>query len=256
MSAYAETFDTNRSRRRRAGSFGLAIAAHILVILLLFRLAPQLQPRPVEERHPVSFQMLPDADNKQQPKTQVKAVAKVKTATASGKPTPVVTPNPPPPAKTPPTPPVDLSLFGNRSLFASSDIGKIHNAPSESDGTDDGSGKDSVAAYGPGAGPGGQHYYNVEWYREPTHTELATYLPHDAPPTGWGEIACRTIEHYHVDNCRTIGESPLGSGFARSLREAAWQFLVRPPRIGGKRLVGSWVNIRIDWTEQGPKQAR
>lgn len=245
-SAYAPSFDPNRSsKRRRAVSFSLAIAAHLLVIFLLFRLAPQLEPKKPEVRDPATFQMLPDADNREQPKTQAKAVTKVKQAT-SGRVAHATTPTPPPPAKNPP-PPVDLSLFGDRSLFAASDIGKIHNAPSENEGSGEGSGKDSVAAYGPGEGPGGQHYYNVEWYREPTEAQLHTYLPHDAPGTGWGMVACKTIENYHVDNCRTLGESPIGSGYARAVREAAWQFLVRPPRIGGRRLVGSWVSIRIDY---------
>ena len=249
-SAYAQSFDTNRSsKRRRAVSLSLAIVAHLLIIFLLLRLAPYLAPKKVEPRNPVSFQMIPDADNKEQPKTQAKAVTKVKQAT-SGRVAHATTPTPPPPTKNPP-PPVDLSLFGDRSLFAASDIGKIHNAPSENEGAGEGSGKDSAAAYGPGAGPGGQRYYNVEWYREPSHAELSHYLPPNAPTSGWGEIACRTIENYHVDNCRTVGESPLGSGYARSLREAAWQFLVRPPRVGGKRLVGSWVNIRITWSESG-----
>ncbi|WP_174285162.1 hypothetical protein [Sphingomonas bacterium] len=249
-SAYAQPFDPNRaSKRRRAASLALTIAAHLLIFFFLLRLTPYLEPKKPEVRNPVSFQMIPDADNREKPKTQAKAVTKVKQAT-SGRVAHVTTPTPPPPAKNPP-PPVDMSLFGDRSLFAASDVGKIHNAPSESEGSDEGSGKDSAAAYGPGAGPGGQRYYNVEWYREPSHAELVHYLPANAPPVGWGEIACRTIENYHVDNCRTIGESPLGSGYARSLREAAWQFLVRPPRIGGKRLVGSWVNIRITWTESG-----
>ena len=249
-SAYAQSFDPNRqSKRRRAVSFALAIAAHVLIIFLLLRLAPYIEPKKPEVRNPVSFQMIPDADNREKPATKAKAVTKVKQAT-SGRVAHATTPTPPPPAKNPP-PPVDMSLFGDRSLFAASDVGKIHNAPSESEGAGEGSGKDSAAAYGPGSGPGGQRYYNVEWYREPSHGELAHYLPPNAPPTGWGEIACKTIENYHVDNCRTVGESPLGSGFARSLREAAWQFLVRPPRVGGKRLVGSWVNIRITWSDNG-----
>ena len=60
-------------------------------------------------------------------------------------------------------------------------------------------------------------------------------------------VACQTIERYHVENCQILSESPPGSGLARAVRLAAWQFLVLPPRVNGKVMVGSWVRIRIDY---------
>jgi protein TonB len=105
----------------------------------------------------------------------------------------------------------------------------------------------SASAAGPGEGPGGAHLYNAEWYREPTDAELVTYMPHRDVGGGWAMIACKTQDHFHVDDCQELGESPPGSGLARALRQAAWQFLVRPPRIDGKPMIGAWVRIRFDF---------
>ncbi|MGE5721697.1 MAG: hypothetical protein ACM3YM_04480 [Sphingomonadales bacterium] len=105
---------------------------------------------------------------------------------------------------------------------------------------------------GPGTGPNGETLYNARWYREPTRAELSTYLPPDSRRSGWGMIACKTAPRYRVEDCVAIGQSP-GSGLAEAVRQAAWQFLVFPPRIGGRLMVGSWVRIRIDYTVTAAK---
>jgi hypothetical protein len=122
--------------------------------------------------------------------------------------------------------------------FAASDIGKL---PKSSGGAG------SKSAAGPGSGPGGQTLYPADWYREPSRYVLAESLPNGAPNGAWATIACRTIEHYHVENCVGIGESHVG--LAQALRRAAWQFLVLPPRVNGRPQIGAWVRIRFDFTQ-------
>lgn len=240
------------SLRRRGGALLLTVLAHILVVLLLFRLAPTPVSKPVEPP-PVTFGMLPETKITPTPEPRTVAVTKVKRPSASA---PVAKTRTPPAAVTPPAspPPPPVLLAGGKALFDAADISKLPSHPGDEADADGGgtggSGKDSVAVYGPGEGPGGERLYNAEWYREPTHAELAGYIPGGTPNGGWGMIACKTIENNHVENCRTMGESPIGSGVSRALRLAAWQFRVRPPRVGGRKLVGAWVRIRIDFTEK------
>jgi protein TonB len=75
---------------------------------------------------------------------------------------------------------------------------------------------------------------------------LRAYLSTARGP-GSGLIACRTAPHYRVEDCVALGEYPEGSQISRSVLAAAWEFRVRPPRLGGRPLIGSWVRIRIDY---------
>ena len=67
------------------------------------------------------------------------------------------------------------------------------------------------------------------------------------PPGASADIACRMIENNRVENCQIIGENPRGTGLAQALRKAAWQFLVKPPRIDNKPQLGVWVRIHFDF---------
>jgi len=163
----------------------------------------------------------------------------------ASQPVSVTVPQPPQPVVKP-VPQLNLIRL-SREEFAAADISKLGRR--RPDAADQGeAGPSGGGAAGPGEGPGGAHLYNAAWYREPTHAELSPYLPHGAPPGSWATIACRTIDHYHVEDCQELAESPPGSGLSRALRQAGWQFLVRPPRIDGKPMLGTWVRIRFDFT--------
>ncbi|TPG12442.1 hypothetical protein [Sphingomonas oligophenolica] len=239
------------SDRRRALSLALTIAAHILILLLLLRLGPALPDFTRPEAHPLStFDVIPAPTR--QPRGAKKPAVKRASGGAPRKTAPSVQP---PAASTPPPPPPPIVLPHMLSLFEAGDISKLPSHPGDRAGADagDGSsaGKDSGSAYGPGEGPGGARLYNAEWLTEPARSQTAPYLPATIEQGSWGMIACKTIPDNRVDNCRSLSESPLGSGISRGLREAAWQFRIRPPRIGGKPVIGAWVKIRFDFTRSG-----
>lgn len=225
--------------RSRLGAGGLSL---LLVAVLIFALV-QLGVVSIPQRpQPKSFALYPQADRAAATRTQApRAARRADKQAATAKPTP---PTPPVIARTP-----FPALALTRDDFGATDIGKIARSPGA--GSDDGAGADSVAVYGPGEGPGGQRLYKAEWYREPPPSALALYLP-GGPQPGWALIACRTAPAFKVENCRELDESPHGSGLARALRQAAWQFQVRPPRLGGKPLIGAWVSIRFDFTSGRP----
>lgn len=238
--------------KRRGASLGLSLAAVGLMIWALVVLgvvpAPEFAPDP-----PNSFTLSPDPVAGPEPTPdRAERRAAAPRAAEKARVEPVRPPRPrPPTAPVAPAPLPDMLIL-TRDQFAASDIAGKRGAGDDRSGADAGAGGgDSAAAYGPGEGPGGQRLFNAEWRREPSDAELAGYLPPSgAPPGAWAVIACRTIERFEVDNCRALGESPVGSGLARAMRQAAWQFRVRPPRVGGKTQVGAWVRIRITFGER------
>ena len=140
---------------------------------------------------------------------------------------------PPPQPSERPSPWIEMS----KAEMAASDIGTMPKAASG------GAGDSEVV----GKGPNGEALYAAEWAREPSNAELAGYLPRNVAE-GFGLIACKTVAGNRVEDCIELDQSPRGSHLASAVRQAAWQFRVRPPRKGGRPLIGSWVRIRIDYT--------
>ena len=221
------------SIRARALAIILTILIEGLVLWGLFSLARDPVVKTEKATSLIAFQLAPAA---KQAAAARKPVTKKAEKTV---PNPIV---PPPKPVTLPTANKGFVEMSREDL-AAGDIAKLPPARSAAQEGGGGAGDSALAS---GQGPGGEPLYRAEWFREPRQGELALYMPKNLTGDSWALIACRTIDHYHVENCQALGESPPGSGLARAMRQAAWQFLVRPPRVGNKPLVGAWVAIRFD----------
>ena len=218
--------------RRRASGLALALAVNGALILALLTLG--ILPLPVPEpSNATVVDLIPESHSKE---TEV-AKAAPKASKPVPKPPPfilpvkpTIAPPPEPPAK--PLPWIEMSSAD----MAASNLSNLPKAASASEG-------DSEEV---GRGPHGEVLYAAEWARHPTNAELGGYLPRNAPG-GWGLIACRTAPQNRVEDCIELGQSPAGSHLASAVRQAAWQFRVRPPRKNGKAMIGEWVRIRIDY---------
>jgi periplasmic protein TonB len=223
--------------RRRASGLGLALAVNLLLLFVLLgigRFAPVAQ----KASQATVVDLIPESHSAAPPAAKPDAVRQPThpaEARPLPKPPPIVLPSKPaiaPPATAPAW--IEMS----KDELAAADIS---NLPKSSAGS--GSSGDSEEV---GRGPHGEVLYAAEWARHPTDAELGGYLPRNAPD-GYGLIACKTVPGDRVDDCVELGQQPLGSHLASAVRQAAWQFRVRPPRRNGRPLIGSWVQIRIDY---------
>lgn len=215
----------------------LLSAGVILLALLLAIYGSGVVMKPEKRDNPVTFDISgrdEDSGVKAQKKPKAEQTRKVEAARQEQATPPVVTQEKP----------AFTFLRMSHDDFLASDIGRMKpSGLARSGAADDGLGE----VQGPGEGPGGAILYRAQWHHEPSDAELGGYLPPNGPASGWGEIACQTVPDYRVENCQILGESPRGSGFARAVQQAAWQFQVVPPRVNGKPQLGAWVRIRIDY---------
>lgn len=221
-------------------AIALSLAILVLFILALLNLGLVGPGAGGAGHHLVSLN-LSEEKKQQETKPSPRKVEVTQPAAAAPRPAPLQKPDTTPPPPPVPGPPGFIHM--SHDEMAASDVSKMPKAASA--GGDSGSGTKTG-----GDGPGGAILYNARWYREPTDAELGPYMKGNAPMGAWAVIACRTVDHFHVEDCEIMDESPRGSGLGRGLSNAAWQFLVWPPRIDGKPQVGAWVRIRFDFTRR------
>ncbi|MDV3458093.1 hypothetical protein RZN05_13940 [Sphingomonas sp. HF-S4] len=235
---------------QRGVAFVLALVVELGLALLLWFMAPPLfEKKPPPTTTVFGIDTAPGDTEQPQRTEQKKADSKSQTRERVRE----VQPRPvePPPEPEPPAEPVPETFIRmTRRDYAAADIkGMKSGAPSapadvgEASGGGSRPGDTAIV----GKAPNGEPLYAAAWYRRPTHAELAPYQSRRALGPGWGLIACRTVANHRVEDCQEVAEGPRGSGYAGSVRQAAWQFRVRAPRVGGKELTGTWVSIRITY---------
>ena len=233
--------------QRRASGLALALGVNILLLLMLLTLG-KFAPDAKKFGSALVVDLLPEShslESRENNASEKRPVAKQSQSRSSPLPKPpIVIPSKPTIAVPQPSPkpiPTHESPLIEMSK-ADLDAADLSNLPKA--GT--GSAGDSEVV---GQGPHGETLYAAEWARHPTNAELGGYLPKNAPD-GFGEIACKTVPDDRVEDCIEIDQTP-GSHLASAVRQAAWQFRVRPPRRNGVPLIGSWVEIHIDYETIG-----
>lgn len=217
-----------------------------LLALLLLTMAPLIEPHEEPTVTVFNLDTRPEAEQAADPpETKMQDARTVKQLPQSEL-------EPHQPVEPPPAPPDRPWIELSREQMAAAEIGTLSPRPPPPSAArepmlgprDTGTPGDTQRVGG--QGPHGEPLYAASWYREPYEDELHGYLSTARGP-GWGLIACRTVPDYRVADCVEVDEYPEGSNIARAVLAAAWQFRVRPPRIGGQLKTGEWVRIRIDY---------
>ncbi len=246
----------NASRRRKLASLAIALALELLIVLLLLTLGAQFAGREDAKEEVTTFKSVEfAAPPEPQPETPPPSESAAETPQqpvpvpeAPPRPSPLAlnpqpAPPPPPPAQAPP----QTQPSPQPQQRPAPKIGARINPNQVYGPADTGNPRTAGDSERVGTASNGEPLYAARWYREPSDQELAGYLSTAKGP-GSALIECRTVPDYYVDDCKLLGESPPGSLIGRAVMAAAWQFRVRPARIGGREQVGSWVRIRIDYS--------
>jgi len=242
------------AKRRKAASLAIALGLEALILLMLLTLGAQIVgeedgAETVTKFEAVEFAAPPAPE----PEPATDAPPETNVTTPQDQPLPQ--PDPPRPSpltlnlqpEPAPPPPPPAPSQPEPKPSASPKIGAKINPGRTFGPADTGNPRTAGDSERVGIAPNGEPLFAARWYREPTDSELAGYLSTANNP-GSALIACKTVPDYYVEDCVLLGETPQGSQIGRAVMAAAWQFRVRPARIGGREQVGSWVRIRIDYT--------
>jgi protein TonB len=220
-------------------AFAIVALVHILLAIVLLTVNPEFAKMGKQVE---AMELLPDLEPPA-PKAAEKKAEKVVEQPKLPKST---IPEPIVKMQRPPSEP----LF-EKQLFDAVDITKLPNVKQETTGGVPAGNGRADSAIAAGKGPGGATLYVAEWVREPTDQEIGHYTRDKVRGSAQALIACRTAGRNLVEDCYEIAEEPRGSGLARAMIEASWQFRVRPPRLNGEAQVGKWVQILFTWTVRG-----
>ena len=222
--------------RRRASGLGLALAINLGLLLILMTLGI-IPPMARKSSNGTVVELIPEGRKSEQPQRRQQQTkhAEVREQQPVPKPPPIRLPvkpsiTPPPTPKPSTQPWIEMS----KADLAAADISNMKSSDAGSEG-------DSEEV---GHGPHGEVLYAAEWARHPTDAEIGGYWPRNT--AGWGLVACKTIPGNRVQDCVELDQSPRGSHLASAVRQAAWQFKVRPPRKNAREMIGAWVRILIE----------